>query len=66
MSKIYFYERIIICLYRGSLPDISDFIPNRETVDPNTHYNEQTVNKFLANVQDYYKIIQTWDEAKNC
>ena len=42
---------------------ISDFIPNRETVDPNTHYNEQTVNKFLANVQDYYKIIQTWDEA---
>ena len=42
---------------------ISDFIPNKETVDPNLEYNEQTVNKFLANVQDYYKIIQTWDEA---
>ena len=42
---------------------ISDFIPNKETVDPNVEYNEQTVNKFLANVQDYYKIIQTWDEA---
>ena len=42
---------------------ISDFIPNKETVDSNTDYNEQTVNKFLANVQDYYKIIQTWDEA---
>ena len=42
---------------------ISDFVPNRETVDPETNYNEQTVNKYLANVQDYYKIIQTWDEA---
>ena len=42
---------------------IADFIPNKETVDSNIEYNEQTVNKFLANVQDYYKIIQTWDEA---
>ena len=42
---------------------ISDFIPNKATVEPNTDYNETTVNKFLANVQDYYKIIQTWDEA---
>jgi len=42
---------------------IADFIPNKETVDPNINYNEQTVNKYLANVQDYYKIIQTWDEA---
>ena len=42
---------------------ISDFIPNKETVDPDIYYNEQTVNKYLSNVQDYYKIIQTWDEA---
>ena len=42
---------------------ISDFIANKATVEPNTDYNETTVNKFLANVQDYYKIIQTWDEA---
>ena len=42
---------------------IADFIPNKETVDPSVSYNEQTVNKYLANVQDYYKIIQTWDEA---
>ena len=42
---------------------IADCIPNKETVDTNIEYNEQTVNKFLANVQDYYKIIQTWDEA---
>ena len=42
---------------------ISDFVPNKATVDTNTEYNEFTVNKFLSNVQDYYKIIQTWDEA---
>ena len=42
---------------------LADFIPNKETVDPNIEYNEQSVNKYLANVQDYYKIIQTWDEA---
>ena len=29
---------------------ISDFIPNKATVDPNTDYNEFTVNKFLSNV----------------
>ena len=61
------FKRIQPCTdkYLQELGDsyISDFIPNKETVDTNTDYNEQTVNKFLANVQDYYKIIQTWDEA---
>ena len=42
---------------------LADFIQNKETVDPNVEYNEQSVNKYLANVQDYYKLIQTWDEA---
>ena len=61
------FKRIQPCTdkYLQELGDsyISDFIPNKETVDINTDYNEFTVNKFLANVQDYYKIIQTWDEA---
>ena len=42
---------------------LSDFIPNKANIDKETEYNEQTVNKYLANVQDYYKLIQTWDEA---
>ena len=61
------FKRIQPCTdkYLQELGDsyISDFIPNKATVDINTDYNEFTVNKFLANVQDYYKIIQTWDEA---
>ena len=42
---------------------LGDFIPNKANIDPEIEYNEQTVNKFLSNVQDYYKIIQKWDEA---
>jgi hypothetical protein len=42
---------------------IADFVPNKANIDKETDYNEQTVNKYLANVQDYYKLIQTWDEA---
>ena len=51
--------------YLSKLGDsyIADFIPNKANIDRETDYNEQTVNKYLANVQDYYKLIQTWDEA---
>ena len=42
---------------------LSDYVPNKTSVDKEIEYNEQTVNKYLSNVQDYYKIIQTWDEA---
>ena len=42
---------------------LADFVPNKANIDPEIDYNEQTVNKYLSNVQDYYKLIQTWDEA---
>ena len=42
---------------------LADFIPNKANIDSGIEYNEQTVNKYLANVQDYYKLVQTWDEA---
>ena len=42
---------------------LADFVPNKANVDKDIEYNEQTVNKYLSNVQDYYKLIQTWDEA---
>ena len=42
---------------------LADFIPNKTNIDSGIEYNEQTVNKYLANVQDYYKLVQTWDEA---
>ena len=42
---------------------LAEFIPNRVNIDPDINYNEQTVNKFLSNVQDYYKLIQSWDDS---
>ena len=42
---------------------LADFIPNKANIDPEIEYNEQTVNKYMANVQDYYKIIQKWEES---
>ena len=42
---------------------LADFIPNKANIDPEIEYNEQTVNKYMSNVQDYYKIIQKWEEA---
>ena len=51
--------------YLSKLGDsyLSEFVPNKANIDQKVQYNEQTVNKYLSNVQDYYKLIQTWDEA---
>ena len=50
-------------LARLSETYLVDFIPNKANIDPDIEYNEQTVNKYMSNVQDYYKLIQSWDEA---
>ena len=50
-------------LARLSETYLADFIPNKANIDPDIDYNEQTVNKYMSNVQDYYKLIQSWDEA---
>ena len=50
-------------LSRLSETYLVDFIPNKANIDPDIDYNEQTVNKYMSNVQDYYKLIQSWDEA---
>ena len=42
---------------------LADFVPNKANINKGIEYNEQTVNKYMSNVQDYYKLIQTWDEA---
>ena len=42
---------------------LADFIPKKMNIDTGIEYNEQTVNKYLSNVQDYYKLVQTWSEA---
>ena len=42
---------------------LAEYVPSKANIDTGIDYNEQTVNKYLSNVQDYYKLIQAWDEA---
>lgn len=42
---------------------LADFVPNKSNIDPSIEYNEQTINKFISNIQDYYKLIQIWDQS---
>jgi len=42
---------------------LAEYVPSKANIDTGIDYNEQTVNKYLANVQDYYKLIQAWDEV---
>ena len=42
---------------------LADYVPNKMNVDENIGYTEQTVNKFISNVEDYYKLIQEFDES---
>ncbi len=44
---------------------LSDFIPNKIPVDKNLPYTESTVNKFISNIQDYYKLIQNFEDGIN-
>ena len=44
---------------------LAEYIINKNQIDPNLQYNEQSVNKFMSNVEDYYKLIQMFDESVN-
>ena len=44
---------------------LSDFVYDKENVDSTKEYNEKTVSKFLSNVQDYFMLVQEWEEAVN-
>ena len=44
---------------------LSEYVPNKSNIDPNLPYNETSVNKFISNVEDYYKLIQMFDNAVN-
>jgi len=51
--------------YLSTLGDsyLAEYVPSKANINKEIDYNEQTVNKYLANVQDYYKLIQAWDEV---
>ena len=42
---------------------LSDYIHDKCQIDSNLDYNEKTVYKFMSNVQEYYKLIQMFEQA---
>ena len=42
---------------------LADFICRKINIDDTNEYNEKTVEKYLANVQDYFKLVQEWDKT---
>ena len=44
---------------------LSEFITNKIDIMEKNKYNHLTVNKYLANVEDYLNIIQQWKESNN-
>ena len=42
---------------------LSDFIYGKINIDESSEYNEKTVDKYLSNVQDYFKLVQEWDKS---
>ena len=45
--------------------NLSQFIYDKAQIEPNKKYNEINVNKFISNVEDYYKLILMFDDDKN-
>ena len=42
---------------------LSDFICGKLNIDESSEYNEKTIDKYLSNVQDYFKLVQEWDKS---
>ena len=42
---------------------LSDFICGKINIDESSEYNEKTIDKYLSNVQDYFKLVQEWDKS---
>ena len=42
---------------------LAEFICRKINIDDTNEYNEKTVDKYLANVQDYFKLVQEWDKS---
>ena len=42
---------------------LSEYVPNKYRIDKDLIYNEISVLKFVVNAEDYYNLIQMFDEA---
>ena len=41
---------------------LAEYICGKVNIDETNEYNEKTVDKYLANVQDYMKLVLEWDK----
>jgi hypothetical protein len=44
---------------------LADYVINKMQIDEKLAYNENTVNKFISNVEDYYNLIQMFNQSVN-
>ena len=44
---------------------LSEFVSKKIQIDKNLAYTESSINNYIANVEDYFKLIQNFDEGIN-
>ena len=44
---------------------LSDFIANKMNIDDTSEFSEKTIDKYISNVQDYFRLIDEWDKSSN-
>lgn len=42
---------------------LADYVNNKNKIDSSVQYNEKNITKLISNVQDYYKLIQMFEQA---
>ena len=42
---------------------LSEFIGNKMNIDDTSEFSEKTIDKYVSNVQDYFKLIDEWDKT---
>ena len=42
---------------------LSDFIANKINIDDTSEFSEKTIDKYISNVQDYFRLIDEWDKS---
>ena len=42
---------------------LSDFIANKMNIDDTSEFSEKAIDKYIANVQDYFRLIDEWDKS---
>lgn len=39
---------------------LSEYVPDKMSIDPNKRYNYKNINNYLSNVEDYFNLVNDW------